>query len=572
MEGIRDCKYYDERLPSVKLEDITSSERNADILRKLLDGDSDFTLLYVLDEAMDDDYMEFIVEGGDDLGWLGYLIGQNDVLQELFINCRMPVQNDAFIGGISRNRSIEDLVMHDFPKYNTDLGSFFRDNKNLTSFTMESFFMDNDLSRNLASVLAQNKTLKRLTFDHGDFALDGEVFAQIVRGLGAQCQLEDVSLEYNNIGNTGCAALGTTITGWNDSKLKTLNLTSNDIDDEGLRMLLGVMTNCRNLTELKLCCNSFSVVGLRSLSTFLSSKSCILEHLSLSDVDMDNDGAEALAAGLMKFTSLQYLDLSCNMIGDEGLAALVSGIRATAANSSLETLQLSHNRFSMAGVRSISSLISLDSLKSFQHLELKGIDIGDEEAKVLADALVHNKSLLRLSLDILSSSKSVWKTFSRMLCDTSSINNIYSSNHTLERICSWEESVPVEKYLHLNRLKEFIEPSEHHWIPMRKILMHNPDLADIKPFFQWKLKFLPMMVAWFKTAEACRSYFDESAEAFQSRSLSVVYKFIRGMPLLAADGFWSQQLKQIRKKKRRLEEEEKQVLERLGRRQRASSI
>jgi hypothetical protein len=101
--------------------------------------------------------------------------------------------------------------------------------------------------------------------------------------------------------------------------------------------------------------------------------------------------------------SLFSLDLSCNRIGDKGLAAFVSGIRATAANSSLETLQLSHNRFSMAGLRSMSTLISLDSLnlKSFQHLELKGIDIGDDEAKVLADALVHNKSLVRLSLDIL---------------------------------------------------------------------------------------------------------------------------------------------------------------------------
>jgi len=95
---------------------------------------------------------------------------------------------------------------------------------------------------------------------------------------------------------------------------------------------------------------------------------------------------------------------------------------------------------------------------------------------------------------------------------------------------------------------------------MCKILIHHPDLADMKPFYQWKLKVLPLMVKWFQKAGACQNYFEESVDVFQRRELSAMYRFIRGVPMLVADGFWSQQLKQVRVKKRNFEEVEKKQL------------
>ena len=74
-----------------------------------------------------------------------------------------------------------------------------------------------------------------------------------------------------------------------------------------------------------------------------------------------------------------------------------------------------------------------------------------------------------------------------------------------------------------------------------------------------------MIADWFQRAGPCQGYFEESAEVFQRRELSAMYRFIRGVPMLVADGYWSQQLKQVRVKKRKLEEEEKQLLKRLGR-------
>ena len=66
----------------------------------------------------------------------------------------------------------------------------------------------------------------------------------------------------------------------------------------------------------------------------------------------------------------------------------------------------------------------------------------------------------------------------------------------------------------------------------------------MEPLLHWGLKFLPLAVAWFERAKPCttltiydedsdlrRLVLDESDEAFESRELTAMYEFVRGMPL-----------------------------------------
>eukprot|EP00984_Skeletonema_dohrnii_P017954 scaffold8280_cov123-Skeletonema_dohrnii-CCMP3373.AAC.4 len=76
-----------------------------------------------------------------------------------------------------------------------------------------------------------------------------------------------------------------------------------------------------------------------------------------------------------------------------------------------------------------------------------------------------------------------------------------------------------------------------------KILMNHAHL-DMAPLLQWDLKFLPLAVSWFEGAKSCisLSFFDagaldhrrliveESEEVFQSRILTALYEFVRGVP------------------------------------------
>ena len=568
MEISRDYAYYKKHAQDVNLEDITSSQQNKNILQRLRDGDSDFTCLFVVDEPMStggsDD--EFIIRWGDndnDLGWLGYFIGESKILTELFV--RIEVTGNSFIEGICRNQSIESLeILRDVVDY-LSFGSMFKNNNRLDTLILDSFTMN---AHDFAISLGQQSHLKCLHFHYMDLS-DAEVSA-IAKALIAQPQLDELKFEYNDFERYCCEALKYTFMKWGrKSQLKKLDLTSNAIDDEGLTILLEGLVCCgRYLTELTLSCSDLSAAGLRSLSSYFQNDICCVEILNLYDVHMDDNGAEALASGLTHSESLKRLDLSKNLIGDAGIAALASGL-TTVANANLEELCLGENRFSTAGIRSLSGLIK-SQRSTLKNLSLNRMQVDDDWIPILADALTNNTKLQSLVFNIRPSNNTLaaMLAFKKVLCDTSSINNIYLSNHTLQSIGSigWRsEFIDGVNYFDLNRRRQQLEPEYRGLIPMIKILINYPDLGEMEPFYQWKLKFLPMIVAWLQKAGATRGYFDESVKKFQRREVSAVYKFIRGVPQLVADGYWSQQLKQVRLKKRKLDEREKQLLERLGR-------
>mmetsp|Transcript_18062 Transcript_18062/g.30467 ORF Transcript_18062/g.30467 Transcript_18062/m.30467 type:complete len:567 (+) Transcript_18062:253-1953(+) len=565
MVGSLDYTYYKEHAQDVKLDDITSSERNKNIIQKLRDGNSDFKdSLYILDEPMEDDDCEFIVQQSDDLGWLGYFVGENKRLGGLFIKCYLP-PGTSFVEGFCRNRSIQFLDIE------CDIGDYL----SLASLVGNNIFLDSlevgciGNAHDFAVALGQRSHLKCLHFENLDLLddLSDEEMSGIAQALSAQPQLEDIRLESIGLEGNGWAALSTTFMAWGrNSKLKKLDLSLNNIDDEGLQSLLRGIANCRNLVELNLFGNNvITVVGLRALSGFFQSKSCRLESLNLASMGVDDERTIVLATGLTTHKSLKHLNLSQNDIGDEGIAALVSGITA-AANTSLETLNLSRNAFTTAGVRSLSTLIQSER-STLKDLSINDMRIDDDGISILADALTNNTSLESLCLNLDGSTSAGKKTLLRLLCDTSSINNTYLSNHTLQTIGWYGQFIDGGKYFDLN-CRFF--PNYRYLVPMCKILTHHPDLADMKPFYQWKMKFLPMIADWFQRAGPCQGYFEESAEVFQRRELSAMYRFIRGVPMLVADGYWSQQLKQVRVKKRKLEEEEEQLLKRLGRGKRVS--
>jgi hypothetical protein len=79
---------------------------------------------------------------------------------------------------------------------------------------------------------------------------------------------------------------------------------------------------------------------------------------------------------------------------------------------------------------------------------------------------------------------------------------------------------------------------------------------DIEPFLQWKLNFLPVIVDWFERARPLLNQ-DEIEQSLESRKLSSVYKFVRGMPMLVLDGHQSEQNTRRRSRKRRLDGEAK---------------
>ena len=79
MEGYN----YDALSSTIKCEDITSSKTNQDILRRLKENDIKFMWI-CNEETTDRDDCDYIHDNNeDDMGWLGYFIGNSTSLEEI---------------------------------------------------------------------------------------------------------------------------------------------------------------------------------------------------------------------------------------------------------------------------------------------------------------------------------------------------------------------------------------------------------------------------------------------------------------------------------------------------------
>ena len=163
-----------------------------------------------------------------------------------------------------------------------------------------------------------------------------------------------------------------------------------------------------------------------------------------------------------------------------------------------------------------------------QRLILCGNNVDDVGAKALADAISGSKpnmKLKTLGLHENGIADEGWAHFSKPLCDTSSVNNTYLSNHTLSNLGTIHQPLPTDlaSYLALNRSSE-----NKGQIAMTKILQHHYHF-NIKPFLKWEFKVLPLVIAWLEKANACTSGFEEKLARMK---LSMTYDFVKELPML----------------------------------------
>jgi Ran GTPase-activating protein (RanGAP) involved in mRNA processing and transport len=596
----RNGNYYGANEKTVNLTDVTSSSENAIILQKLRDDDLGLTHLgigernddeniFVVREGDDLGWLGYFIGGCTTLSYLNITYLPQENWRSL-----------AFIRELVSNRSIDHLeISTDFGEDGfQSLGSLLKSDV-LDTLEFNSYGFNNfdtiglECGRNIAKMLDQpnqRNHIKTITFEDFIF-VSAEAMAEIAAALSAHPQLEKLHLGWDGPGDRhGSVALGRVLGGWENPQLTDLWLCQENLDDEGLRALVAGMKNCHNLSKLTLLGDSITANGCRILSTlFVSDHFCLehmhldlrisgycavdsvtrlvqlrsrslkslsirgssirndwlstllpaigslglLESLNLAGNMIGNEGAQALADGLANLPLLKELNLSRTSIGDDGVRALVEGILHC---SSLSELSLSGNESITAlGVESLPELFRSESC-ALTDLRFFGIRLGDDGAAALTDVLKGNHKLTTLMFDPRRLTSVGWSAFSKLLCETSSVNNTYLSNHTLTTIGGWQNGGTPDEVKQLLELNKY--PDEH--VAIHKILKSHSDFG-VEPFFKWNLMFLPFVVSWLERVITLVHVDDhewiseESVEAIQSRKLSTLYKFVRDMPGLATD-------------------------------------
>jgi hypothetical protein len=317
-----------------------------------------------------------------------------------------------------------------------------------------------------------------------------------------------------------------------DAQSQRVNLTEITSSDPNAKILRRLRNNDPELARLSIIQHDDDAFG----------RLVIFEHwIRMSGVDMQHESAACtfvvgdgddlgwLGYFVGRNTKLRSLRINDLPGYREQITALFRGIEQ---NRSITELCIDVDRLGESVLSSLSALLQSESC-SLTSLQLESIPLGDDAAAALADALKGNKSLKSFTFNLPNLTPAGWSAFSKLLCDTSSVNNTNLSNHSLERLGNLSlrnEGVPgdVRQLLAFNKLTL----TDKHAAAI-KILKFHPDF-DVEPFFEWNLKALPLVLSWFERARGMSA---ESEEEIQKRQLSTMYNFVRGMPLEAIDGY-----------------------------------
>ena len=332
-----------------------------------------------------------------------------------------------------------------------------------------------------------------------------------------QC-LKSIAFHRCAFGVEGCRLFASTLGNSTNKSLEIVELDSNGTAEEGLVDIITALSIYPQLKTLSLIGNHLSTIGCIALATLLQHSSTKLKHLRLSNNEINDEGIEALVPILAHHNHLHSLKLCNNQsVTSKGWQQLSIILRNP--NSKLTTLQISNNH------------------------------IDDEVVATYAASLTNNGALVTLDLGLILGGLKGTSSFKHLLCDTSSVNSTFLSNHIIQHLTIMDPSI--------DRLNEVNRRNDKKEVAMVKILQHHNDF-DMLPFFEWDFKVLPLMIDWFERASLITMPRNFEPN-IGPRKLSCIYQYVRGMPLLYVEARLRKELDDIKAAELHLEEEKRRV-------------
>lgn len=186
--------------------------------------------------------------------------------------------------------------------------------------------------------------------------------------------------------------------------LEALSIADNGLDDRGLVPIVRKLALCQALKIFDLSQNKVDTRTAEALRHFLTSNSCHLSVLKMSNANLDDDEAFRFMESIAVRNSLEELDLSHNLLGDRELAIRRSHITAGEAigrllstpGCSLTSLSLAWNRIRYHSGIALGEAIAINQSLTFLDLSYNSLAVQGGEA--LGNSLHSNKILKVLKI------------------------------------------------------------------------------------------------------------------------------------------------------------------------------
>lgn len=401
----------------------------------------------------------------------------------------------------------------------------------------------------------------------------------------------------------------------NDARIKTLKVGRVDDLDRRIWRRLGCLLG-QNTRVKKLCIppmDNLDLVGLcagiqsnrsiekldfarinlqdsmSSLAPFLSS------NPSLKSVDLDyckigtSAGIDILSTALINRShdTLEELNLNGNDFGDIDLDQLVLALNR---NTDLRTLNLVCNEIGQRGCASLAKLLS-NRESNLEVLDLTGNSIDSESVIILINSLAKNNKLKTLELGYnirhIHIPPSGWAALLKCLCNTSSINDIFNSNHTLENVMGMNCMDPISWMARRNAFDAALGIDNANLlfasiyvngtlnrmlVARRKILWShargNVSIGDSSI----ATGAMPTIISWFQDNSNIRYDNNDGRLGWTSREVTIagldsVYRLLRSRPSILQNG-WAKERERTKRKSdemKGLRDENKELREEIKR-------